>query len=176
MNEVHLVCECREDERNGANGRTLRIGRCIPRKKERKNRRPRYPFISLITVGPCSASRGLSFSLALPLPSLCSSPCGEINKLAANALVRAQCAAICLGGFVYLALINFNNAAQPARERERDPRWLSGPNPRGWGAVEPFSARGTKPSEPLWFHPHAEFMVAFPGGSPTVARLDVGLV
>jgi len=96
------------DERNGANGWTLWIGQCAPRKKrsEKKSLPPRYPFISLITAGPVFGLEG-----SVPFRSLFPS-CGEINKLAANALVRAQCAAICLGGFVYLALINFNNGVQ----------------------------------------------------------------
>ena len=36
---------------------------------------------------------------------------GEINKPATTTLADAQCRAICLAGFVYLALINFNNGA-----------------------------------------------------------------
>lgn len=90
----------RMDGRYGSGG--------APRKKgAKKFSPPRYPFISLITAGSMFGLEG-SVPFCLLFPS-----CSEINKPAANALVRAQCAAICLGKFVYLVLINFNNGAQP---------------------------------------------------------------
>lgn len=151
-----------------------------PEKKEwKKSLPPRYPFISLITAGPVFGLEG-----SVPFRSLFP-PCGEINKPAANALVRAQCAAICLGGFVYLALINFNNGVQPAR----DPRWLSGPGaprtkrPDLHRAAETSSglflrrpAAGRKPLRIRAISLARGIYSDVLGGSSTVASFDVGLV
>lgn len=139
---------------------------------------PRYPFISLITVGPVFGLEGsVPFCLLFP-------PCNEINKPAANALVRAQCAAICLGKFVYLVLINFNNGAQPAW----DPRWLSDPRSCERGAsacVVPrrlrrvFFSGARRRLKTLRVHvisPACGIYGDVLGGSSTVAGCDVGLV
>lgn len=138
-----------------------------PRKKgAKKFPLPRYPFIFLITAGPVFGLEG-----SVPFCSLFP-PCGEINKPAANALVRAQCAAICLGGFVYLALINFNNGAQPrARppviKRPRVPRTgRPGLQRAAETSSGPFlSADGRKPFGSARFHPRAEFMVTSTAGA-----------
>lgn len=129
------------------------------KKGVKKSSPPRYPFISLITAGPVFSLEGsvLFRSLSLSLfPS-------EINKPAANALVRAQYAAICLGGFVYLALINFNNKAQPSvikRPRERSARLASR---RGPFLQDPPHSRKSFGS--ARFHPRAEFMVTSSAGA-----------